>query len=148
MKRGLFPLYGQRDRLSRRDKIHLDTILESIFWTTCPTQRIVGDIETDYSAWLNYHASLGVCSLPNVSSMQWWFSKMPSNWNARSVYQFPDTNWISFQKIGSSITEHSVAELKMWQTEATPSSGRLSDSNLPNPSLNSCSSFPSLVQWI
>ncbi|CAI5792171.1 Hypothetical predicted protein [Podarcis lilfordi] len=48
------------------DKIQVEAILENIFSTPCSSQHILGEIETDYSAWLRHFASLRTCDLPEA----------------------------------------------------------------------------------
>ncbi|XP_053220423.1 uncharacterized protein LOC128401423 isoform X1 [Podarcis raffonei] len=51
------------------DKIQVEAILENIFSTPCSSQHILGEIETDYSAWLHHFASLRTCDLPEAIAL-------------------------------------------------------------------------------
>ncbi|XP_019350266.2 uncharacterized protein LOC102557779 isoform X1 [Alligator mississippiensis] len=56
----------ERNRPSSPDKIQLEATLENILLTSCTKQYILGKMETNYSTWLDYYISLGLCDLPNV----------------------------------------------------------------------------------
>ncbi|XP_033023614.1 uncharacterized protein LOC117057008 [Lacerta agilis] len=51
------------------DKIQVEAVLENIFSTPCSSQHILGEIETDYSAWLRHFASLRICDLPEAIAL-------------------------------------------------------------------------------
>ncbi|XP_058013738.1 uncharacterized protein LOC131185316 [Ahaetulla prasina] len=54
----------ERNRVLHRDKITVEATLKNLL-TSCSHQRILGEVETDYAAWLNYNTRLWMCQLPD-----------------------------------------------------------------------------------
>ncbi|XP_061847955.1 uncharacterized protein LOC133625092 [Colius striatus] len=56
----------ERNQFLYPDKLQLEAVLENIFLTSCPKQKILGKIETNYSSCLDYYMSFEFCDLPNA----------------------------------------------------------------------------------
>ncbi|XP_032086906.1 uncharacterized protein LOC116517843, partial [Thamnophis elegans] len=58
----------EKNRVLHRDKMLVEATLKNI-WNSCPHQHILGEVETDYAAWLDYSMRLWMCDLPNETAL-------------------------------------------------------------------------------
>ncbi|XP_070616334.1 uncharacterized protein [Erythrolamprus reginae] len=58
----------EKNRVLHRSKTMVEATLKNIL-TSCSHQRILGEVETDYEAWLNYNMRLWMCELPNAIAL-------------------------------------------------------------------------------
>ncbi|XP_044289621.1 uncharacterized protein LOC123025172 [Varanus komodoensis] len=59
----------EKGQPSRLDKIQVEVILDDAVVPSCAGQRILGRVETDYSAWLLHDMSLDFCGLPGAITL-------------------------------------------------------------------------------
>ncbi|XP_070811438.1 apolipophorins [Pituophis catenifer annectens] len=59
----------ETNRVLHRDKIMVEATLKNLLMISCSHQRILGEVETDYAAWLNYNTRLWMCELPNAVAL-------------------------------------------------------------------------------
>ncbi|XP_060549044.1 uncharacterized protein LOC117673079 [Pantherophis guttatus] len=59
----------ETNRVLHRDKITVEATLKNLLRISCSHQRILGEVETDYAAWLNYNTRLWMCELPNAMAL-------------------------------------------------------------------------------
>ncbi|XP_063171149.1 uncharacterized protein LOC134505396 [Candoia aspera] len=58
----------EKSKVLYRDKMLVQATLTNLL-TACSHQHILGKVETDYSAWLNYDMQFGMCGLPNAIAL-------------------------------------------------------------------------------
>ncbi|KAM6424394.1 uncharacterized protein PHA67_004969 isoform 2-T2 [Liasis olivaceus] len=58
-------LIYEKSKVLHREKMWVQATLKNLL-PSCSHQHILGQVETDYSAWLNYDVRFGMCDLPNL----------------------------------------------------------------------------------
>ncbi|XP_061456403.1 uncharacterized protein LOC133372116 [Rhineura floridana] len=114
-KRFMQNLTYEKSKSLHLDKIQVEAILENVFLTSCSSQHILGKVETDYSAWLNYFMSLGVCGLPNAIALSGKHQLHKGDFILQSEGKLSLAG-----KVGSitvAFRNHSTPEMKNYSTE-------------------------------